>query len=248
MSAPAGRLATATVGVELLDDPDADAETVARSLRHISRANRWFGGRWAVLWGLAQALGHAEPRRGARLTLLDVGTGRGDLPLAAERWAARRGVRLVPLGVELHPTAARLATDAGVRTTVGCAGELPVRSKSVDVALASQVAHHLSAESVVRLLRELDRVARRAVVVADLHRSPLAALAFRAGSRALGFDAVTRHDGLVSIRRGYTVAELAALVRGAAVGGGSAIVAARPFYRLVAAWRPAPAAAPETAP
>jgi SAM-dependent methyltransferase len=221
------------IGAELLDDPSADPATVAASLRDIARANRWFGGAAAVRRGLDRAL--ADVPRGASLTLVDLGTGLGDLPRDAMRWAARRGVRLQALGLERNRVAARLAVAAGVPCAVGCAGATPLRDKSVDLVLVSQVAHHLSDQSAVRLFRECDRVARRAVVVADLRRGRLGPLVFWVGARALRFDPVTVADGMTSIRRGYTPRELEDLLGAAGV---RATVERRPGYRLVATWRP----------
>jgi SAM-dependent methyltransferase len=227
-------LAPSPVGVELLDDPAADPATVAESLRNIARANRWFGGAAAVRHGLARVL--AGVPAGTTLTLADLGTGLGDLPRAAARWAARRGVRLVPIGLERSPVAARLALAGGVPCAVGCAGMTPFREKSVDVVLVSQVAHHLADESAVRLLQACDRLARRAVIVADLRRGPLGPPAFWVGAHVLGFDAVTVADGMTSLRRGYTADRLRGLLAAAGVRG---IVERRPGYRLVATWRPA---------
>jgi hypothetical protein len=47
-----GRLRVTPLGVELLDDPAADPDTVVLSLRNVARANRWFGGAAAVCHGL----------------------------------------------------------------------------------------------------------------------------------------------------------------------------------------------------
>lgn len=221
------------LGTELLDDPAADPAAVTESLRNIARANRWFGGSAAVRYGLARAL--AAVPRGAVLTLADLGTGLGDLPLVAARWAARRGVRLVTVGLERSRVAARLAARSGVPCVVGCAGAAPFRDKSVDVVLVSQVAHHLTAESATCLFRRCDRLARRAVVIADLRRAPLGPAVFWVGARALAFDEVTVADGMTSLRRGYTVAELRGLL---AAAGIRASVSRRPGYRLVATWQP----------
>ncbi|HEX3276667.1 MAG TPA: methyltransferase domain-containing protein [Gemmatimonadales bacterium] len=227
-------LAPSPVGVELLDDPAADPAAVAESLRHIARANRWFGGAWAVRHGLARVLGDLPG--GTELTLADLGTGLGDLPRAAIHWGARRGLRLRAVALERNPVAARLADGGGLPCVVGCAGALPFRDKSVDVVLVSQVAHHLAADSAVRLFRACDRLARRAVIVADLRRGPLGPTAFWVGARALGFDRVTVADGITSLRRGYTPDGLRALL---AAAGARATVERRPGYRLVATWRPA---------
>lgn len=231
---PLEPLALSPVGTELLDDPAADPAAVAESLRNIARSNRWFGGAAAVRHGLARAL--AGVPAGSTLTLADLGTGLGDLPRVAARWAARRGLRLGTVAVERSPVAARLAYQGGVPCAVGCAGAPPLREKSVDVVLVSQVVHHLADDSAVRLFRTCDRLARRAVVVCDLRRGPLGPLAFWVGARALGFDGVTVADGMTSLRRGYTTGELRALL---AAAGVRATVERRPGYRLVAVWRPA---------
>jgi hypothetical protein len=129
-----------------------------------------------------------------------------------------------------------LARQQGLAVAVGCAGAPPLREKSVDIILVSQVAHHLTAESVVQLFRTSDRLARRAVIIGDLRRHPLAASAFRLGGRLLGFDRVTLKDGVTSIKRGFTRSELLHLMERAGVSGE---VYQRPGFRLVAIWAPA---------
>ena len=226
-------LSLSPIGTELLDDPAADPAVVAESLRNISRANRWFGGASAVRFGLSRTLGQVS--RAETLSLLDMGTGLGDLPRVAVRWGAQRGITIVPAGLELNRAAAMLARRGGLPTAVACAGTPPVRDKSVDVVLVSQVAHHLSPSSIVHLLRTCDRLARRAVIVADLQRHALAAPAFWCGARLLRFDPVTLTDGVTSIRRGFSTKELLGLMTQAGVRGR---VASRPGFRLVATWVP----------
>lgn len=225
-------LANTPVGVELLDDPAADPAVVRSSLGHIARSNRWLGGRAAMRSGLAMALGSTGP--GATLTLLDVGTGAGDLPVDAVQWGQSHGFRIHPLGLDRSLTAARLARESGVQTVVGCAGTLPVRSGSVDLVLVSQVVHHLRQDAAIQLLRECNRIARRALIVTDLERARLAVAGFWVVSRVLQFDAATRADGITSVRRGYTLEEFRALFR---LAGIPATAFRRPGYRLVAVGR-----------
>jgi 2-polyprenyl-3-methyl-5-hydroxy-6-metoxy-1,4-benzoquinol methylase len=226
-------LSITPIGAELLDDPRANPAAVAESLRNIARANRWFGGAAAVRFGLHRTLRRVPA--GSTLSLLDLGTGLGDLPQVAVRWGAARGVRIIPVGLELNRVAAGLARAAGLPMAVACAGAPPIREKSVDVVLVSQVAHHLTSESVLRLIRTCNGLARRAVIVADLRRDPLAVPAFWCGARLLAFDPVTVADGMTSIRRGFSRRELRALMIEAGVEGR---VAQRPGFRLVATWLP----------
>ena len=219
-------------GHELLDDPRADPAQVAESLRNIVRSNRWFGGRSALRWGLGRVIRPVAP--GSELSLLDVGTGAGDLPRDLALVARRHGVALRPVGLELNATAARMASMDGVPTILASATALPVRDRSVDIVTISQLLHHLDEDQAVALLRTANQVARRAVIVADLERSAVAGAAFRVGALALRFDASTRADGITSIARGFHPAELGALCREAGV---RATVRRRPFFRLVAFWQ-----------
>lgn len=228
MSAPA----ISPLGHELLDDPGADPAQVAVSLGNIARANYWLGGAAAVRFGLAQLLAGVPP--GASLSLLDLGTGLGDLPRAARAWGARRQLRLEVVGCDRSRVAARLAREHGVPCAVACVGALPFAARSVDVVLVSQVAHHLAREAVVDLVRAANRTARLGVIIADLSRSRIAALGFGVAARALRFDPATTHDGILSVQRGYHAAELGGILRSAGI---DTVVHRRPGYRLVAAWR-----------
>lgn len=217
---------------ELFDDPDADAATVAASLRDIARANRWFGGAAAALSRLDEFFRRVPG--GAALTLLDVGTGEGDIPRAARRRAASRGLGLRLLGAERHRQAARLAAGDGTLTVVVAdAGALPIRTGSVDLVLCSQLLHHFRGAALAAAIAELSRVARLGVVVADLRPSAVAALGFWVAGLALRFHPVTRHDGFVSVLRGFTPASLERACRAAGV---EAAVRTHPLFRVTATW------------
>lgn len=220
-------------GVEILDDPATDAGVVRRSLEDVSLANALFGGRRAVLRELARMFQRA---RGASLTLLDVGTGSGDVPDAARRLASRAGVRLQTFGLEASQVLAQSARSLELPMVRGTALALPFRDRSVDIVICSQLLHHFEDGPASRLLRELDRVARRAVVVSDLRRSWLAAAGIWLVSWPLRFHPVSRHDGVVSVLRGYTVPELRSLVERAT--GRCPRTRTSAGFRIASAWSP----------
>jgi ubiquinone/menaquinone biosynthesis C-methylase UbiE len=221
------------LGHEALDDPATAPALVERMLTDIARSNRWFGGRHTMRVGLARLIEPGD--RGRTLTLLDIGTGAGDLPHDAVRWAAARGVTLVPIGLERIPAAARLARDGGLPTLLGCAGALPVRRAGVDIVLVSQMLHHLDAKSGVRLLAECHAIARRGVVIADLRPSPLAALGYRLAGPVMGVHAMTIRDGVTSLQRGLAPAVLERRVHEAT--GRAVPVTQHLGARVLAAWR-----------
>ena len=223
-------------GVELLDDPSTDTALATRSLRDVARSNRWFGGADAVIAELvpvfAAAHGRAEP-----LTLLDVGTGAGDIPERARRVAGRGGVRLLTMGLELSPVLAAASRSRSGDAIAGDALALPFADHSVDVVVCSQLLHHFEEADGARLLAEMHRVARLRVIVADIRRAWAAAAGFWVGSLALAFHPVTRHDGVVSVLRGFRAAELEAAVQRAT--GCRPAVRNRRWFRVTASWTPA---------
>jgi SAM-dependent methyltransferase len=214
-----------STGTELLDDPLADPVAVRVSLTNIARANRLFGGTAAVVYGVERL----APERGC--TLLDLGTGAGDIPAALRRWGTARGATIRTFGLERLRPAAHMAGTRELPVALGCVTTLPFRTASVDVVTMSQVLHHFDRETSIRVLREAARVARRGVVVADLLRSRLAAALFGVGAFALGFDRHTRIDGITSVRRGFRPLELFELFHAAGLSAGLAV---RPAWRVVA--------------
>jgi hypothetical protein len=227
------------IGTELLDDPRADPAAVRRQLRDIARLNALFGGTRAVVKALEPLFkaGKKEAGRGKSMTwtLLDVGTGLGDIPRAAAAAARRHGINLRLVGVELNRAAAAAARGGagGLALVLADGGALPLRSRSVDVVIASQVLHHLPRDVAVRWIATFGALARRAVILADLRRSRVAMAALWFASYPLGFGGVTRHDAIVSLRRGYTRGELNEMLLAA---GAPPVARYRPGFRVVAAW------------
>ena len=96
--------------------------------------------------------------------------------------------------------------------------------------------HHFADDDAICLLRAMHRVARRVVVVADLRRSWIAAVGIWAASFALGFHPVSRHDGVLSVLRGYRAPELARLVQRTV--GATPVARDQRGFRVTATWEP----------
>jgi SAM-dependent methyltransferase len=223
-------------GIEFLDAPDVDPAVVTRSLRDVALANRLFGGARAVLAELAPVFARLRAEGRAEASLLDVGTGLGDIPARARALAREHGIALTTIGLD---AALELAFASRGRTTHGVCGSalaLPFRDDSVDVVTCSQVLHHFVEAEARTLLGEMDRVATARVVVADLRRSWPAAAGIWVASFPLGFHPVSRHDGVVSVMRGFTAAELRSWVRETV--GREPAVRYRPIARVTASWEP----------
>jgi SAM-dependent methyltransferase len=192
---------------ELLD-AELPAAEVRKSLADLRFVNRWLSPRRALLRAVAP---HLPP--GGRL--LDVGCASGDVALYLGAGLARP---LVAVGVDVKLLHLREAEPPLLRT-VADVRRLPFRDGSFDVVTASLFLHHFGAAELGPLLRELARLARRAVVVSDLERARVPFLFGRAVFPLVFKTSVSVHDGLVSIRRGFRAPELREAFAAAGLGG-----------------------------
>jgi ubiquinone/menaquinone biosynthesis C-methylase UbiE len=219
---------------EILDDRSLDSAVVRRSMRDVALSNALFGGTRAVLRELGGALTPAT----RTATLLDVGTGLGDIPAAARADARQRGVKLFTIGADLSQALVRESRKRLDAVVVADAGALPFRERQVDFVTCSQLLHHFAPKEATTILREMDRVARRRVIASDIRRSRLAAMGLWLASFMLRFHPVSRHDGVASVRRGFTAPELGALVTRAV--GKTPRVRRHPGFRITASWTAGP--------
>lgn len=204
---------------ELLDEGVAEAEAL-RSLRDLQLVNRWFSNRSSVHRALRP---HLVP--GCRL--LDVGCASGDLTA----YLLRRSPATTAVGVDIKPLHFRFAPPA-IRRVVADVRALPFAERSFDVVTASLFLHHFDAAELPAVIASLAALARRALVVSDLERAHVPYLFGRVVFPLLFRSRVSVQDGLVSIRRGFTPAELEQAFRSAGV---QRVRVTRHFpYRLLA--------------
>jgi ubiquinone/menaquinone biosynthesis C-methylase UbiE len=90
----------------------------------------------------------------------------------------------------------------------GDAFELPFADSQFDYVICSLFTHHLVDEQVVQILQEMGRVARRRIYVIDLHRHPVAYLLYTTVAKLVLHNRLIRHDGALSILRGFKADEL----------------------------------------
>jgi len=219
---------------EWMDRADNATEAVETALRDLRMINRWFGGADTLCAAVRPYLQLAAPA--ATMRVLDVGTGCADLPLALVADARRRGHRVRVTAIDRDEAAVRVAR----RRTNGVAAidvvradvlQLPFRADAFDLVTASLFLHHFRPADVAVVLRRLLALAGTAVVVNDLRRDRLHWLLVHGVGLVTRRGPMFRHDGPLSVLRGFTDRELLDAARSA----GARSSAVRRFwpFRLV---------------
>jgi SAM-dependent methyltransferase len=194
--------------VELLEDPSLPADVVAKAYRDLARTQRLLRNTAAVFRQLGK-----NPGR-----VLDIGCGQGAL---LEEIHKKLGVEVV--GFDLRPAPA--GSSLPIVTGNAAADPLP----EADVAISVCLAHHLSEEDLVRMIRNVSRSCRRLILL-DLVRHWMPLVLFRVFLSPF-LHPINASDGMTSIRRSYTPAELRRMVDEAVRGTDATVVhTVTPFY------------------
>lgn len=222
---------------EILDRPGLTAEEIRGSLADIRRINRWLGGVAVLRTLLAE-----EYRRDGidQATLLDVGTGCADIPMALRHWSCARGVDLRVVALDRNPLHLTVLppgkTNGACQRVAAEAARLPFPDRSFTWVTATLFLHHFDDEAAVGVLRELGRVARRAVFINDLERDWIPLTFIQLAMPIFARSPITRFDAPASVRQGFQPAELRQL---AARAGFARFRVRRHFpYRLSLAIEP----------
>ncbi len=205
---------------EMMDLPGNADSLLEEDLTNLRTINRYLGAYRGVLSCLDQLV---KGERAGTVTLLDVGTGCGDIPVALVRWAKQKGISIRAVGLESNPVTVRLAKTQTkdipeISIVMGDAFSPPFTPCSFDFVFSSQVLHHFSEPEIILLLRTWSKLARRGILVSDLIRHPIAYIGIRLLTRLFTRNPMTRMDAPLSVRRAFTMREWRDLFNQATVG------------------------------
>lgn len=196
---------------EIMDSPDCDPRLLERTYAQFAAVNALYSG-WRGLYRH-----RVRPLLSTTLVthVLDVGSGGGDLTRALASWATRDGLRLRVTGIDPDARANAFANALppmrGVAFRRAFSSELVAEGERFDLVVSNHLLHHLSGAELGGLLHDSEQLAPRSLH-ADITRSPWAYAGFGISTLPFFRDSYIRVDGLRSIRRSFTPAELAAVL------------------------------------
>ncbi|HEX6125108.1 MAG TPA: methyltransferase domain-containing protein [Pyrinomonadaceae bacterium] len=191
--------------LERIDTGDYTPAEYATFLREIAFINRYFGDRRALKKTLLRAIERDNLRE---FSVLDVGCGSGELLRIIAEFAEKSGRKASLTGIDLNPISSSTTRSEStgfpeIASVQGDAFQLPFAEAAFDYAISSLFFHHLTDEQIPDVLREMTRVARRGIVVIDLHRDPVTYVGYKLLCFVFRISPLVRHDGSLSIKKGF---------------------------------------------
>src|SRR5690606_936980 len=197
--------------LEIMDDLDFQGEEMKNLLGDLKYVNKWLGGNKVTLDGIEKLLrGNSKKEP---ITILDIGCGDGQLLRNYAKYAENNNLKLKCIGVEFNKNILEYAENQSK--------DFPnIKFQKVDdfleeelipncdIAVCTLFLHYFSDESIAELLKTLLKKSNNGLVINDLQRSRIAFNLFKIVSKLFLKSDTAKHDGLVSIARGFKKDEL----------------------------------------
>ncbi|NNE78346.1 MAG: methyltransferase domain-containing protein, partial [Pricia sp.] len=146
---------------------------------------------------------------------LDMGCGDGTMLKKVAIWARKEGFKVDCIGIDFNEKGLDLARKASAdfpEIQYMKQDILTLRPEKLkcDILICTLTMHHFYDEEIPIFLEQFAKLAHIGIVINDLQRSPVAYHLFRVFSAIFVRTKIAKHDGLVSVRRGFTKPELIA--------------------------------------
>src|SRR5260370_7560955 len=189
--------------LELMDRPQPVSAELERDLENIRRLNRWFGSYALIPIFLSRWI-----KPGARLRIVDLATGSGDIPRLIAEYGRKVGGELRIDALDRQSATLEIATKLSVHYPEISFIETDVfswqPSTTYDVVFCTLALHHFSDGDAVRLLQRCRQLSPKFVLVSDLRRGCLATIGVYLFTTTMFRDPMPQHNSRLSITRPFS--------------------------------------------
>ena len=193
--------------LEMMDRPQPVSSELERDLQRLRQLNRWFGSYRLVLDFMRRWI-----TPGARMRIVDLATGSGDIPRLVIDFARKNGAHVEIDALDRQPATLEIARTLSSRYQEISYHEANILEwngiQDYDVALCSLVLHHFSDEDAVNVLRRCRELSKTFVLVSDLRRGFFLRVGVHLLTAAIFREPMTRFDARLSSERAFSFSEM----------------------------------------
>ena len=193
--------------LELMDRPQPVSAELESDLENIRQLNRWFGSYALISMFLSRWI-----KPGARLRILDLATGSGDIPRLIAEYGRKVGAELTIDALDRQSATLEIAKRLSVRypEVAFVEGNLLEwnATETYDLVLCTLALHHFSDDAAVRVLQRCRDLSRKFVLVSDLRRGWIATIGVYLLTATMFREPMTKYDARLSAARAFSFSEM----------------------------------------
>jgi len=197
---------------EFMDLPDCEEDLLSNTYQQFTTINHMFA-RWRKTYTK-----FIKPRmqRTKVNTILDIGSGGGDIAQSIYNWATSDGYDVHVTGIDSNERTINLINRQtwpdNMEFIHGSIHDLASGDARYDFIISNHLIHHLNADEISDFFRLCTQLVNGTIIFSDIERSPIAYFAFDWITRPWFKRSYVVADGLISIRRSYTRGEMAGIL------------------------------------
>lgn len=190
---------------EIMDEFDFKGKELEMVLKSIDRINSALGGHRVTIHGVKKLVQSSSL---ASITIVDVGCGSGASLRTLAKWARKRKEKFHFTGIDANPDCIQVAKKVSYayeNINFQCMDVFSDEFKTMKatIFISTLTLHHFKNEALQTLIKQLEKQAEIGIVINDLHRSKIAYALFAIYAFFFIKSKVAKHDGLISILRGF---------------------------------------------
>lgn len=194
---------------EKMDDPDCDLEKLENTYRQFRIINKLFS-RWDLIY--KKEIRPILQKQNGTATLLDIGFGGGDIPILLSDLAQKDGFQLIITAIEIDERSInfvkKLNSASNIDFKKAHSSELVESGATFDFVISNHVTHHLDKKSLKLVCADAKKLSTQKVLFNDIERNDFGYLFFYLFTKLFFRNSFVSYDGLISIKRSYTLREL----------------------------------------
>ncbi len=197
--------------LEIMDNLDFQGLEMQNLLNDLKTVNKWLGGNNITIDGIEKLM-HSKLKTD-KVIILDVGCGDGELLRQCADFGIRNNFNFEMVGIDFNENILEFAKTESREYSNISFRKVDVFSEenlipNCDIALCTLFLHHFNNEKIENLLKSLLNKTQIGIIINDLERSKSAFNLFKIASHIFLKTKTAKHDGLVSVARGFKREEL----------------------------------------
>lgn len=189
---------------EKMDQPDVDAGEIRQALRELEIINKFLGGYHVIKDALEKIKWDNHT-----MTIVDLGCGGGDLLCAIADWAEKSERKVKLIGIDWNPVMTEFARERAanyrnIEFNTMSVHDDHLLNLNADIAMSSLFCHHFDNAELVKLIRRMNQIASRAVIINDIHRHWMAYHSIHLITALFSKTYLVKYDAPLSVARSLT--------------------------------------------